>query len=319
MSDLSVDNITEHTVQVNSQCPDPRTRYIFERLVTHLHDFARETRLSTAEWTNAVEFLTQTGQKCSDIRQEFILLSDILGLSSLVDSIDHPKPQGATQGTLLGPFHTHDAETLESGVELSHDTAGKKLFVLCTARDTNGKPVADARVDVWEADSSGLYDVQYTKRERPDNRGVLHTNSQGQFWFTAIQPVPYPIPDDGPVGKLLATLGRHQWRPAHMHFIVAKAGFDTLVTTLYPRGDPYEKSDAVFGVKSSLVIDYGSVDEEMAKKYGVPAGTALMSHDFVLATEQEAKEERDRNSVDALKKLGRNVKIVDGLPVPDVD
>ncbi|KAM5470816.1 hypothetical protein MauCBS54593_003860 [Microsporum audouinii] len=298
MSDLSVDKITEHVVHTNSQCPNPRTRYLFERLVTHIHDFALETRLSTTEWRLAIEFLTKTGKTCSDIRQEFILLSDILGLSSLVNSIDHPTPPGATHGTLLGPFHTHDAETLEKGAELSRDAAGKKLFVLCTVHDTLGKALADTKVEVWEADSTGLYDVQYKDRQRPDGRGVLHTDAQG---------------------KLLAILGRHQWRPSHMHFILAKQGYETLVTMLYPRGDPYLTSDSVFGVKSSLMVDYGSVNEEIAKKYDVPVGTALMTYDFVLASEQEAREMRDRNSVDALKKLGRNVKIVDGLPVPDVD
>ncbi|KAM5444938.1 hypothetical protein MferCBS31731_000394 [Microsporum ferrugineum] len=319
MSDLFVDKITEHVVHTNSQCPNPRTRYLFERLVTHIHDFALETRLSTAEWRLAIEFLTKTGKTCSDIRQEFILLSDILGLSSLVNSIDHPTPPGATHGTLLGPFHTHDAETLEKGAELSRDAAGKKLFVLCTVHDTLGKALADTKVEVWEADSTGLYDVQYKDRQRPDGRGVLHTDAQGVFWFKAVQPVPYPVPDDGPVGKLLAILGRHQWRPSHMHFILAKQGYETLVTMLYPRGDPYLTSDSVFGVKSSLMVDYGSVNEEIAKKYDVPVGTALMAYDFVLASEQEARETRDRNSVDALKKLGRKVKIVDGLPVPDVD
>ena len=230
MSDLSVDNITAHTIQTNSSCPDPRTRYIFERLVTHLHDFARETRLSTPEWTAAITFLTQTGQKCTSTRQEFILLSDILGLSSLLDSIDHPSPPGTTQGTLLGPFHTHDAQHLPAGAAISHDTSGKPLFVLCTVRATNGTPLKDVRVDIWHADSTGLYDVQYSQRDAPEGRGVLHSDASGRFWFSAIQPVPYPVPDDGPVGKLLTTLGRHQWRPAHMHFILAADGYERLVT-----------------------------------------------------------------------------------------
>ncbi|EFE30869.1 catechol dioxygenase, putative [Trichophyton benhamiae CBS 112371] len=276
MSDLSVDNITAHTIQTNSSCPDPRTRYIFERLVTHLHDFARETRLSTPEWIAAITFLTQTGQKCTDTRQEFILLSDILGLSSLLDSIDHPSPPGTTQGTLLGPFHTHDAQHLPAGAAISHDTSGKPLFVLCTVRATDGTPLKDVQVDIWHADSTGLYDVQYPQRDTPEGRAVLHSDASGRFWFSAIQPVPYPVPDDGPV-------------------------------------------DAVFGVKSSLVVDYGVVDEAMGAEYGVPAGMALLRHEFVLATVAQAREERDRNSIEALRKLGRNVKIVDGLPVPDVD
>ncbi|KAF3481187.1 hydroxyquinol 1,2-dioxygenase [Arthroderma uncinatum] len=319
MTDLSVDNITQHAITINSQCPDPRTRYLLERLTTHLHDFARETRLSTAEWSQAINFLTETGKTCTEVRQEFILLSDILGLSALVDSIDHPKPPGATQGTVLGPFHTHDAATLEAGAKLSYDEAGEELFVLCTVHDTQGRALAETRVDVWETDSSGRYDVQYSERVKPDGRGVMHTDAQGAFWFKAIKPVSYPIPVDGTVGKLLALMGRHSWRPAHMHFMLAREGYDTLITSLYPRGDKYETSDAVFGVKSSLVVDYGAVDEEMAKKYHVPVGTALLVYDFVLASEQEARELQDRNSLDALKKLGRNFKIVNGLPVPEVD
>ncbi|KAK2828952.1 hypothetical protein FQN49_007238 [Arthroderma sp. PD_2] len=319
MCDLSVNDITQHAIQVNSQCPDLRTRYVFERLTTHLHDFARETRLSTAEWTKAIEFLTQTGQKCTDLRQEFILLSDVLGLSALVESIDHPKPPGATQGTVLGPFHTHDAATLEPGAKLSNDESGEELLVLCTVHNTQGKALAGTKVDVWETDSSGHYDVQYSERKGPDGRGVMYTDEQGEFWFKAIKPVSYPIPDDGPIGKLLATLGRHKWRPSHMHFMMVKEEYDTLITSLYPRGDPYEKSDVVFGVKSSLVLDYGTVNEETAKKCDVPVGTALLTYNFVLASEQEARELRDHNSVDALKKLGRNVKIVNGLPVPEVD
>ncbi|KAK2747744.1 hypothetical protein FQN57_001774 [Myotisia sp. PD_48] len=320
LKDLTIDNITENTILINSQCPDARTRYVIERLVHHLHEFARETRLSTTEWMAGLLFLTDVGKICTDVRQEFILLSDVLGLSLLIDAIDHPKPSGSTEGTVLGPFHTHDAEHFDSGGQLSHDAQGEPLLVVCKVLNTNGEPVEGVKVDIWETDSSGHYDVQYADRAAPDGRAVMHTDKEGGFWFKAIKPVSYPIPHDGPVGKLLRMLRRHPYRPAHMHFMFAKDGYDHLITSLYPRGDPYESSDAVFGVKSSLIVDYTAVtDQEIAAKYDVPVGTALLVHEFVIVSDADTTALRDQNSIDALSKLGRNVKIVNGLPVPDVD
>ncbi|KAI5295307.1 hypothetical protein KEM52_001758 [Ascosphaera acerosa] len=322
LKDLSIENITENTLLINSGCDDRRMRYVMERLVTHLHDFARETRLSTDEWMAGIQFLTQVGQICSDVRQEFILLSDVLGLSLLVDSIDHPKPAGSTEGSVLGPFHTHEAEEITAGGTLSHDPQGEQLLCLCNVKDTNGKPIEGVKIDVWETDSKGFYDVQYADRDGPDGRAILKSDSEGNFWYKAIKPVPYPIPSDGPVGKLLIRLKRHCYRPAHMHFMFDKPGFDHLITrrALYVRGDPFESSDAVFGVKSSLVVDIGKVESaELAAKYDVPIGTALLQRDFVLVTEQEAKELREERSKVALEALGRKVVMLNGLPVPDVD
>jgi protocatechuate 3,4-dioxygenase beta subunit len=162
--------------------------------------------------------------------QEFILLSDVLGLSLLVDSIDHPKPEGSTEGTVLGPFHTHEAEHVTEGSLISHDPDGEPLLVLCTLKDTDGNPIAGAEIDVWETDSKGFYDVQHADRNGPDGRAVLKSDEQGDFWFKAIVPVPYPIPHDGPVGKLLKVLGRHPYRPSHMHFMFKKDGYDPLIT-----------------------------------------------------------------------------------------
>jgi protocatechuate 3,4-dioxygenase beta subunit len=166
-----------------------------------------------------INFLTSTGQICTDVRQEFILLSDILGLSLLVDSIDHPKPADSTEGTVLGPFHTHDANDLVHGEAMSHDEDGEPLLVLCSVKDRAGKGVAGVKVDIWETDSKGFYDVQRAGREEPDGRCVLRSDEEGKFWFKAIVPVPYPIPSDGPVGQLLKMIGRHAWRPSHMHFM----------------------------------------------------------------------------------------------------
>lgn len=162
--------------------------------------------------------------------QEFILLSDILGLSLLIDSIDHPKPKHSTEGTVLGPFHTHEAQPSTNGGLISHDSDGEPLLVVCTIKDTDGRPVAGAEIDVWETDSKGFYDVQHADRDGPDGRAVLRSDEAGNFYFNAIVPVPYPIPHDGPVGKLLQQLGRHCYRPSHMHFMVKKAGFDPLIT-----------------------------------------------------------------------------------------
>ncbi|KAH7157868.1 dioxygenase [Dactylonectria estremocensis] len=317
--DLTVDNITPNTVRINSQSGDARLTYLMDRLTTHLHDFARETRLSTDEWMATLQFLTQCGQICTDVRQEFILLSDILGLSLLVDAINHPKPPLCTEGSVLGPFHTHDAPTLSNGSSMTSDPDGEPLLVVCSIRDTQGNPIPGVKVDIWETDSSGHYDVQHAVRDGPSERCVMTSDAQGEFWFRAVKPVPYPIPNDGPVGKLMALLKRHYWRPSHMHFMFEKEGWDHLITALYLRGDPYETSDAVFGVKKSLVVDLAKVDGPTAQKYGVKEGGWFLQRDFVLASTQETDDLRDQNAMEALANLGLNMKLVDHLPVPDLD
>ncbi|GAB7363670.1 hypothetical protein MBLNU230_g4240t1 [Neophaeotheca triangularis] len=319
LKDLTIDNITDNVKLINSQCPNPRLKYILERLVQHLHDFARETRLSTDEWMTGIHFLTSVGQICTDVRQEFILLSDILGLSLLVDSIDHPKPPASTEGTVLGPFHSHEAENEANGTVISHDPDGEPCLVLCTVKDTNGQPIPGVKIDIWETDSKGFYDVQYQERNGPDGRAVMESADDGVFWFKAIVPVPYPIPHDGPVGKLLKQLKRHCYRPSHMHFMFQKEGYDHLITALYLRGDPYETSDAVFGVKESLLIDLYEVDAEQAAQYGVNEGSRLIKYDFVLVTDEESKKLRQKEAMAAMEKLGRRMKLYDGLPVPEVD
>ncbi|KAL7621529.1 hypothetical protein AAE478_008853 [Parahypoxylon ruwenzoriense] len=317
--DLTIDNITPNTIRINSQCQDQRLKYLMARLVTHLHDFARETRLSTEEWLMALKFLVGCGQISSDVRQEFILLSDILGLSLLVDSINHPKPPSSTEGSVLGPFHTHDAPTLPNGSNMSSDPEGDPLLCICTVKDTAGKPVAGVKIDIWETDSSGNYDVQHSDRQEPSERCIMVSDSEGRFWFKGIRPVSYPIPHDGPVGKLLQRLGRHCWRPAHLHFMFEKEGWDHLVTALYMRGDPYETSDAVFGVKQSLIVDIGKADAATAKEYDFQEGGLLLKHDFVLTTKEETERLRDENAVKALAQLGLRMKLIDHLPVPELD
>ncbi|KAL2161187.1 hypothetical protein VTH06DRAFT_8406 [Thermothelomyces fergusii] len=317
--DLTIDNITPNTIRINSQGDDARLTYVMSRLVTHLHDFARETRLSTAEWMAAIEFLIGCGKICSDVRNEFILLSDVLGLSLLVDSINHPKPPGATEGSVLGPFHTHDAPVLANGASMASDPAGEPMLAVCTVKDTRGRPIPGVTVDIWETDSSGHYDVQHADRDAPSERCVMVSDEQGRFWFRGIKPVSYPIPHDGPVGKLLQMLNRHCWRPAHVHFMFWKDGWDRLITALYLRGDPYETSDAVFGVKKSLIIDLDRVDKKTAEAYGVEEGIWLLKHDFVLTAQEETARLRDQLATEALQKLGLNLKLADHLPVPDLD
>lgn len=306
MKDLTVDNITENVIILNSLCPNPRTRYIFERLVTHLHDFAREVRLTTSEWQTGVDFLTAAGQISDDLRAEVILISDTLGLSLLVEAISHPKPANATEGTVLGPFHTHDAPITENGYQLhKEDEAATKLFVLSSIKSTSGEPIAGALCDIWEGDAHGFYDVQDPERGGVANgRAVLKSDENGMLFFTGVVPVPYPIPMDGPVGSMLNLLNRHPNRPGHIHFMLQKDGYEKLVTALYPRGDPYETSDPVFGVKESLIVDLGVVDEDIAKKYGAKVGMPLLKYDFILATGEEAKKLKREKAKEALEKLG---------------
>ncbi|KAL3474318.1 Intradiol ring-cleavage dioxygenase [Aspergillus californicus] len=241
MKDLKAANITDNVNIVNSQCPNRRFAFVLNRLVTHLHAFAREISLSTEEWEAGLAFLVA-----------MILLSDTLGLSALVDSINHPQSGRFTEGTVLGPFHTDDAP--------------------------------------------GFYDIQNPHRSGPDGRAVLHSNEEGMFFFRGLVPVSYSIPGDGPVGAMLQLLNRHPNRPGHVHFMLQKDGYDRLVTALYPRGDPYEASDPVFGVKGSLIVDLGSVDEDVGAKYGVAVGTKLLTYAFVLATVDEASRIREKNA-----------------------
>ncbi|KAI5197099.1 cathecol 1,2-dioxygenase [Aureobasidium subglaciale] len=318
--DLSDESITQAVIDINSGNPDARFKFIMERMVTHLHDLARETRLSTKEWMTTLQFLTVTGQKCTDLRHEFVLLSDVLGLSLLVDSMDHPKPPGCTPGSLLGPFHTDDAEMVAHGTQISNDAKGEPLLIISSIKDTDKKPIPGVVIDVWETDSTGHYDTQYDDRTGPAGRALLESDADGKFWFTGIVPVPYPIPGDGPVGQLLGVLKRHNMRPGHLHFKFKKDGYDPLITrhadsALYLRGDPYESSDSVFGVKRSLLVDLHPVDDETRAKYNVSKDTKDLFHDFVLATDEETKNLRERNSKDALKKLGYSAVVVKGSPV----
>jgi hydroxyquinol 1,2-dioxygenase len=236
--------------------PNPRLKHILTRLVQHLHDFAREVELTEAEWLQGIKFLTATGQKCDDTRQEFILLSDTLGLSMLTVAMNHDKPAGATEATVFGPFHVEGAPHYENGADVGNGARGEPCVVRGTVRGLDGTPIAGAKLDVWQADSEGRYDVQNKDLDHPEGRGVLRADAQGRFHFRSIVPVAYPIPDDGTVGDMLRATGRHPWRPAHLHFMVNAPGFETLVTHVFRKGDAYLDSDAVFGVRESLLGDW---------------------------------------------------------------
>ncbi|HUN91746.1 MAG TPA: intradiol ring-cleavage dioxygenase [Burkholderiaceae bacterium] len=266
-------------------CGNPRLKQVLSSLVTHLHDFAREVRLTEAELMEGIRFLTATGQKCNDRRQEFILLSDTLGLSMLVVAMNHAHGAGVTESTVFGPFHTEDAPHARQGADIARGAPGTPLFVEARVRSLSGAPVAGAEVDVWQADDDGLYDVQRTELgSQRRARGVLRADADGVVRFRSIAPTAYPVPTDGPVGELLVATGRHPWRPAHVHFMIRADGYETLVTHLFRDGDPYLDSDAVFGVRSSLIGDFVRHDAGTA-----PDGTRMagpfytLKHDFVLA------------------------------------
>jgi hydroxyquinol 1,2-dioxygenase len=254
-------NIDEHTITPAvlaqlQRCDNPRLQVLLCALVQHLHDFMREVKLTEDELMEGIRFLTATGHKCDDRRQEFILLSDVLGLSMLAVSQNQKKAPGATESTVFGPFHVADAPRFNNGDDMAAGAPGEPLYVNCTVAGLDGEPVADAKVDVWQADDEGQYDVQYADLPHPRARGVFRTDAQGRFWFRSILPVAYPIPTDGPVGRLLVATGRHPWRPAHVHFMVEAPGYEPLITHVFRDCDPYLDSDVVFGVRSSLMAPF---------------------------------------------------------------
>ena len=278
---------------------DPRLRRVMTSLVRHLHDFAKDVELTEAEWEYAIDFLTRTGQLCSDARQEFILLSDALGLSMLVDAINHRLPEGATETTVFGPFHVDDAPERPMGANISLDGKGELCLFSGRVLDLAGRPVANALVDVWSDNEDGFYDVQQPGIQPPfNNRGVFRTGPDGRYAFRGIRPVSYPIPDDGPVGQMLTALGRHPWRPAHMHFLITAPGYDRIITHIFVKGDPYLTSDAVFGVKQSLIVDFRPVTSTTEKWQAEfdfvmrPASDPAGAHRAANATTTKIREEQ---------------------------
>jgi hydroxyquinol 1,2-dioxygenase len=263
--------------------PDARLKTILTSLVRHAHAFVQEVKLTEAEWFAGIQFLTQVGQMCDDKRQEFILLSDTLGISRLVDAINHSQAAQATPSSLLGPFYRPGAKRLAAGASISGDTPGDPLLVAGTVRGENGAPIQGAELDVWQTAPNGLYDVQDPNQPDMNLRGVFVTDAAGRYEFRTVQPKSYPIPDDGPVGKMLRATKRHPYRPAHIHFRVAAPRHEAVTTAIYVEGDQYLHTDAVFGQKDALTVRFARHDSaEEAKRMNVTTPFYTTQFDFAL-------------------------------------
>jgi hydroxyquinol 1,2-dioxygenase len=264
------EDLIETVVASFDGTPDERLKQLMQSLTRHLHAFVREVRLTEPEWEAGIAFLTAAGHITDDRRQEFILLSDVLGLSMQTVAVNNEAYGNATEATVFGPFFVADAPAIDNGGDIAGDAPGEPCWVEGSVRDTAGNPVPGARIEVWEADEDGFYDVQYGD-ERVSGRAFLLSDDVGNYRFWGLTPTPYPIPADGPVGQLLAATGRSPMRASHLHFMVSAPGFRTLVTHIFVSGDPLLASDSVFGVKESLIHDF----ERNAAGTPTPDGRSL--------------------------------------------
>ena len=284
MRQFNEDNLTAAVIERFKKSKDPRFREIITSAVKHLHAFAREVELTEEEWFDGIKFLTAVGQKCDDKRQEFILLSDILGLSMMIVALNHKTVPGATEATVLGPFFAHGAKEFEYGGDLRQGCTVKGEDVWVTGKITSldGKPVANAVLDIWQAKADGIYDVQ-TEGEF-ELRGRVKAKANGEYAFKSYKPKFYSVPVDGPVGELIRATGNHHMRPAHMHAIVSATGYQPVITHVFVEGDPYLEGDAVFAVKESLIGKYRKTDDAAeAKRLGMPNPFLRLDWDFRLA------------------------------------
>lgn len=276
MRNLTEANLSEAVIAAMTGAPDARFKTIMSSLIRHLHTFIQEVDLTEAEWLAGIQFLTAVGQKCDAKRQEFILLSDTLGATTMKDLVNNRKPPGVTEYTILGPFHRGDALELPLSANIAGELPGDPAIVRGYVLSPDGSPIPNARLDVWQSDAEGLYDLQMPDVQGTALRGVFHTDSVGKYIFRTIKPAFYPIPNDGPVGQMLTAMGRHPYRPAHIHFIISADGYKPVTTELYVDGDPYLDSDAVFGVRESLIVPFVINNSEQ----GEPLFT--VDYDFVL-------------------------------------
>lgn len=285
MRDFNEKTITDAVIQRFNEAPDARVKEICESLVRHMHDFVRDIRPTHEEWGYAIDFLTRTGKMCEGGRQEFILLSDTLGVSMLVDAVNNPSQGKLTPSTVLGPFFVDDAPKFAMGANIAGTMRGTPAYVSGTVSSENGMPLAGALIDVWHSDDDGFYDVQQMdKLGGTAGRGQFTSDAQGRFWFWTIKPTFYPVPTDGPVGEMLHAQGRHPWRPAHLHFLIRAQGYRKLVTHIFDETDPYLDSDAVFGVKEELVRKFADRPAGIAPDGATHEGAyTAIEYDFVLA------------------------------------
>jgi protocatechuate 3,4-dioxygenase beta subunit len=285
MRDLDEKNITEAVLETFANAPDPRFRTVMTSLVRHLHAFAREVELTPAEWIGAIQFLTAVGQTCSPSRQEFILLSDTLGFSALVNMLNNRAAEGGTQSSLLGPFFRENAPEMELGADIARGDEGEKVLVEGSVTDARGRALPGAMIDVWQNASSGLYDMQGPNPDEMSHRARFRADADGRYRFGTVRPLGYSIPVDGPVGSMLRGLGRHGCRPAHLHFLLSAPGCQELATALYIAGDEHIESDAVFGVSRSLIVELLPADAQSG-------GLRRIRFDFALRPEGAAGAQR---------------------------
>jgi hydroxyquinol 1,2-dioxygenase len=302
MRQFSEENLTEAVVARLKDVKNPRFKQLMTSAIRHLHAFAREVELTEEEWFEGIKFLTAVGQKCDDKRQEFILLSDVLGLSMMVVALNHKTVPGATEATVLGPFFAHGAPEFESGADLREGCTvkGEDVYVTGRVLSLDGKPIPNAALDIWQAKADGIYDVQEPNAEF-ELRGRVKANASGEYAFKSYKPKFYGVPTDGPVGDLLRAMNRHPMRPAHMHAIVSAPGYQQVITHVFVEGDPYLDSDAVFAVKDSLIGTYRKVDSpEEAKRLGMPNPFLKLEWDFHLAPDTGVKARKTIAPSDAL-------------------
>lgn len=254
MRNVTAENITEVFADYFGDQTDPRTREVLVALARHIHDFAREVNLTHDEWRKGLSMLEHAGQITTPERNEFVLFSDVLGLSSLVDMM-HSRSD-ATSSSVLGPFHVSNPPPLAIGGDMKRDFGGTTLLVEGQVRDVDGTPISNAQIDIWQTAPNGLYSSQDPDQDIHSFHGLMTADENGDFSFTTVRPVSYTVPSDGPVGELLDAAGRHPWRPSHLHYIVTAPGYKSLVTEVFPDDDPYLDEDTVFGVRKDLVMTY---------------------------------------------------------------
>lgn len=288
MRNTTETELTQIVLDRYANTPDPRLREILAGLIAHLHAFVREVRLTESEWLRGIEFLTRTGQKCDSKRQEMILLSDNLGVSALVNMVSAGVPEGATESTVLGPFYVPTAPEREWGESILQRPRRdeRELVVHGHVRSLGGAVVPAAKIEVWQTDSNGMYDIQDSMQPEDNLRGWYRANDDGEFLIRTIRPTSYPIPTDGPVGELLRATDRHPWRPAHLHATVSAPGYKPLTTHLFDADDEYLDSDVVFAVKESLIREVReNGDPDAASRFGVAAPFWEVETDFLLQPE----------------------------------